>query len=48
MTLHKEQQEMKYEQKRKAFKEQENCLLRQMTEVSKEKAVLEEKAANNG
>ena len=39
----KEQMDSKYEQKRRQFKEQESILLRQITEMQKEKAVLDEK-----
>ena len=37
---------MKYEQKRKGFKEQEAAYQRQLTEAQKERAVLEEKVAS--
>jgi len=47
MNQQKEQLEAKYEQKRKAFKEQENIYQKQITEVQKEKAVLEEKFVNS-
>ena len=47
MNQQKEQLEAKYEQKRKAFKEQENIYQKQITEIQKEKAVLEEKFVNS-
>ena len=37
---------MKYEQKRKQFKEQEAALHKQISEIQKEKVVLEEKVFN--
>ena len=46
MTQTREQTEQKYEQKRKAFKEQESQYQRQISEIQKERAVLEEKLAN--
>ena len=47
MNQQKEQLEAKYEQKRKGFKEQENIYQKQITEIQKEKAVLEEKFVNS-
>jgi hypothetical protein len=46
MNQQREQTEQKYEQKRKAFKEQENLYQKQITEIQKEKAVLDEKLTN--
>lgn len=47
MTQQKEQSEQKYEQKRKAFKELEGNFQRQIAEIQKERAVLEEKYMNS-
>ena len=43
---HRDQAEAKYEGKRRQFKEQEQALLRQLAESSKERAILEEKLSS--